>query len=173
MARGTVPWTIEEKHARLVGELRSGKWRAALKTAAYAGHYVADSTMPLHAIKDYDGKASGLPGIHKAVEHDVVDSRISQYRKQVRAAVRAGRATYGRDLIFTVLFESYDSVPELMRADREARRRVGFETPRYPEKLDELARPLLVRRLARAVEYLGAFWTSAWEEAGRPKLPAQ
>ena len=63
MAR--LPWTIEDKHARLVREMRAGKWRAALRTAAYAGHYVADATMPLHAVSDYDGQKSGSPGIHK------------------------------------------------------------------------------------------------------------
>jgi hypothetical protein len=166
--RGTVPWTIEEKHTRLVRELREGRWHDSLKTAAYAGHYVADSTMPLHATSDYDGKASGLPGIHQAVERLVVDERIREYRQRVRAAIRPGRASYGRNQIFAILFESYAAVPELMNADREARRRAAVETPAYPIAFDRLARPLLVRRLARAVEFLSAFWISAWEEAGRP-----
>jgi len=139
-----------------------------LKTAAYAGHYVADATMPLHTTSDYDGKASGLAGIHHAVEHDVVDERIRQYRKAVRAAIRARQASYGREQIFSLLFESYAAVPELMSADRKARGRAAFGSPAYAEALDRLARPLLVRRLTRAVEFLSVFWTSAWEEAGRP-----
>ena len=169
--RGTVPWTIEEKHERLVRELRAGQWREAVKTAAYASHYVADATMPLHSTKDYDGKVSGLPGIHKAVEHGVVDEWIRDYRSAVREAVRPGRATYGRDQIFAMLLESYADVPALMKADREARRRAEFESPAYARALDELARPLLVRRLVRAVEMLAAFWASAWVEAGRPVPP--
>ena len=41
--RGTVPWTIEQEHARLARKLRADEWRAALRAAAYAGHYVADA----------------------------------------------------------------------------------------------------------------------------------
>jgi len=170
--RGTVPWTIEDKHARLVRELREGRWSEALKTAAYAGHYVADATMPLHATSDYDGKASGLPGIHQAVERAVVDANIREYRTRVHAAVRPGRARYGREQIFELLFESYAAVPELMQDDREARRRAPVESSAYAAAFDRAARPLLVRRLVRAVEFLSAFWTSAWEEAGKP-LPAK
>jgi hypothetical protein len=171
-ARGTVPWTIEEKHVRLVRELRRGKWREALRTAAYAGHYVADATMPLHAVSDYDGKAAGVPGIHRAVEHEVVDERIREYRRQVRAAVRPARASqYGSEQLFDVLFESYAAVPELVSEDREARRRTEFRTPRWAEAVDRAARPLLVRRLVRAVDLLGAFWLSAWNDAGNPTPP--
>jgi hypothetical protein len=168
-ARGTVPWTIEEKHARLVAELRRGDWHEALRTAAYGGHYVADATMPLHAVSDYDGKAAGVPGIHKAIEHGVVDERIHDYRRQVRAAVRPARgSSYGEQQIFDVLFESYAAVPELVSDDREARRRAAVGTPRWAEAVDRAARPLLVRRLARAVELLGGFWLSAWNDAGKP-----
>jgi hypothetical protein len=170
-ARGTAPWTIEEKHARLVAEFRRGQWHAALRTAAYGGHYVADATMPLHAVSDYDGKSAGVPGIHKIIEHDVVDERIREYRKRVRVLVRPARASFGSDGIFDVLFESYGAVAELVADDHEARRRAEVGTERYFDTLDRLARPLLVRRLARAVDLLGAFWLSAWEEAGRPTPP--
>jgi hypothetical protein len=169
--RGTVPWTIEEHHERLVREMRGGDWRAALETAAHAAHYVADATMPLHAVSDYDGRKSGLPGIHKAVEHDVVDARVRDYRREVRSRLRAGHVSYGRDAIFDLLAESYAAVPELMSADRQARRQGDVGSPPYARTLDRLAGPLIVARLTRAVEFLGAFWASAWDEAGRPAPP--
>ncbi len=167
--RGTLPWTIEQKHARLVREMRAGRWREALKTAAYAGHYVGDATMPLHAVSNYDGRASGNPGVHKAVEHDLVDERSAEYRRRVRARrLRAAAADYGRDQIFAVLFESFNAVPDLLDADRRARRLGAVGSPAYLEVLDDRAGALLTARLSRAVEVLGAFWQSAWEEAGRP-----
>lgn len=167
--RGTLPWTIEEKHARLVREMRAARWAQALKTAAYASHYVADATMPLHAVSNYDGKATGNAGVHKAVEHDLVDERIDKYRRRVRARRHAARAAdYGRDQVFAAIFESFAAVSELLEADRRARRLGGVGSPAYVEALDDRAGTLLTARLARAVEQLGAFWQSAWEEAGRP-----
>jgi len=67
-----------------------------------------------------------------------------------------------------LLAESYAAVPELMTDAREASRRGEVGSAPFARALDRLAEPLLVRRLTRAVEFLGAFWTSAWEEAGRP-----
>jgi len=171
-SRGTVPWTIEEKHDRLVREMREGNWRAALRTAAYGGHYVADATMPLHAVSDYDGQKSGSPGVHKAVEHELVDARLREYMQRVRAGLKPARAAdYDRERIFQLLIESAAAAPELLAADREARRLGSFGSSAYVAALDRQAGRLLTARIARAVEFLGAFWLSAWEQAGRPSPP--
>jgi hypothetical protein len=169
--RGTVPWTIEEKHERLVRELRSGSWAEALRTAAHAGHYVADATMPLHTVSDYDGRESGLPGIHRAFEHAVVDARLRAYRKRVRERLRGAPGRYDRAAIFDLLSESFAAVPAVMAAEREARRAGEVGSPAYVRTVDRLAAPLVVERLTRAAAMLGAFWTSAWDEAGRPLPP--
>jgi hypothetical protein len=170
--RGTVPWTIEEAHARLVREMRGADWRAALRTAAYAGHYVADATMPLHAISDYDGRKSGSPGIHKAVERGLVDARLGEYMRRVQPTLApASAAAYGQDRVFEVLVESYRAAPELLAADRHARGSGELGSAAYLDALDRSAGTLLTARLSRAVELLGAFWLSAWEEAGRPVPP--
>jgi hypothetical protein len=170
--RGIVPWTIEQKHARMVRELRAGRWRAALRTAAYAGHYVADATMPLHAVSDYDGQQSGHPGVHKAVERDLVDRRLDAYRRAMRAAAKpASAAGYGIDRVFVVLAESFAAAPQLLALDREARAAAPLGSPEYVERLDRSCRKLIASRLDRAVELLGALWQSAWEEAGKPTPP--
>lgn len=167
--RGTVPWTIEQKHERLVREMRAGEWSEALKTAAYAGHYCGDATMPLHAVSNYDGRATGNDGIHKAVEHDLVDARIGEFMKRIRPLLRSARADgYGGPEIFTVLTESYTAVPALLAADTEARTRGAPGSVAYVDELERRAGALLRTRLARAIELLAAFWLSAWEEAGRP-----
>ena len=171
--RGTVPWTIDEKHGRMVVELRRGDWLAALQTAAYAGHYIADATMPLHAVSDYDGQKSGSPGVHRAFEHEVVDRELDRIMRRVRARVGPARAPdYDLDRVFAVLRESFAAAPQLLAADRAARRRAGFGTSQYAALLGDETRDLATARLARAVALLGAFWVSAWDEAGHPRPPA-
>jgi hypothetical protein len=167
--RGTVPWTIEEKHARLVREMRAGDWAEALKTAAYAGHYCADATMPLHAVSNYDGKATGNDGIHKAVERDAVDARIEDYFRRLRPLLHPARPErYGSAEIFAVLSESYAAVPALLAADTEARASDAPGSAAYVDRLEQRAGAMLAARLARAIELVAAFWLSAWQEAGRP-----
>jgi hypothetical protein len=171
--RGTVPWTIEDAHAQLVREMRAGDWRAALRTAAYGGHYVADATMPLHAVSDYDGGKSGSPGIHKAVEHALIDARLGEYMRRVQPTLAPASATaYGQGRVFEVLVESYNAAPQLLAADRHARSRGELGSAAYLDELDRTAGNRLTARLSRAIELLGAFWLSAWDEAGRPG-PAQ
>ena len=170
--RGTVPWTIDEKHERMVRELRRGDWRAALQTGAYAGHYIADATMPLHAVSDYDGQKSGSPGVHKAFEHEVVDQQLGSVMQRVRARVGPARAAdYDMSRVFAVLHESFAAAPQLLAADRDARRRAGFGSAEYAKRLGDETRDLATARLVRAVGLLGAFWVSAWDEAGRPRPP--
>ncbi|MGH7896770.1 MAG: zinc dependent phospholipase C family protein [Candidatus Binatia bacterium] len=170
--RGTVPWTIEEHHQRMIRELRDGDWRQTVRAAGLAAHYVADATMPLHTTADYDGQKTGSPGIHRAIEHDLVDARLREYRKRLRGKVEPARAAaYGSDQIFALLLESYASLAELRAAEREARSRGSFLSAEYLEALDERAGNLIAARLARAINFLGAFWLSAWQEAGRPALP--
>ena len=170
--RGTAPWTIEEKRERLMREMRTGKWRAALRTAAYAGHYVADATMPLHAVSDYDGQKSGHPGVHQAVERSLVDARLGGYRRAMRAAVKpANAAGYSIERVFEVLTESFTAAPQLLAADRDARAAGPLGSPEYVESMDRRSGKLIAARLDRAVELLGALWQSAWVEAGRPPPP--
>jgi hypothetical protein len=164
--RGTVPWTILEFHERLVRDFRAHDWSA--------GHYVADATMPLHSTSDYDGQKSGSPGIHKAIERDLVDQRLGEYVRRLKSKLTPPTASaYGPDQVFALSFESYASLPELRAAEHDARRRGDFLSTGYLEAFDERAGPLLAARLARAVEFLGAFWLSAWEDSGRPGLPTR
>lgn len=168
--RGLVPWTIERAYARLVREMRTGAWPEALRTAAYAGHYCGDATMPLHAVSNYDGVATGNPGIHKAVERDLIDERIGEFLRRLRPMLHpACSSGYGNAQVFAVLLESYAAVPALLAADTEARGAGELGSAAYVDRLERRAGTLLVARLARAVELVGAFWLSAWEQAGRPR----
>jgi hypothetical protein len=172
--RGILPWTIERDHARLVRELRAGDWTKALETAAHGGHYVADATMPLHTVSDYDGRAGGSPGIHRAVEHDLVDAHLRRFLGRLRRTLRPARASdYARGRAFEVLVESYAAVPTLIAADHRARRLGPVGSAAYVEALDRRVGTMVTGRLVRAVQMVGAYWLSAWEEAGRPTPPAR
>ena len=40
--------------------------------AAYLSHFVADTTMPLHTTRNYDGQLTGNNGIHRRIEVEIV-----------------------------------------------------------------------------------------------------
>lgn len=169
--RGVVPWTIERERARLVAAMRAGDWAAARTTAAYLGHYAADATMPLHAVSNYDGRATGNHGIHGAIERDLVDARIGEFLRRLRSKSHPARADAVSRDPFAVLAESYAAVPSLLAADTAARAAGDVGSPRYVDALDERVGGMLAGRLARAVDLVAALWVSAWDEAGRPAPP--
>ncbi len=110
--------------------------------------------------------------MHKAVEHDLVDARLDDYRRAMRATMKPARAaSYGGDRVFDALVESFAAAPRLLAADREARAGAPLGSAAYLERLDRKIEKLIAARLARAVELLGALWLSAWDEAGRPLPP--
>lgn len=171
-SRGTLPWTILEKHARLVREMRDGKWKEAVRTAGLAGHYVSDAFMPLHTTDNHDGQKSGNDGIHKAVEHDLVDARIEEYSSVISPQIPPARPEpFTEDVIFKILIESHGDVPVVFRADKAARESGPIGSVDHTAALDREMGRLLTARLAGAVYGLGSFWLSAWDAAGRPAPP--
>jgi len=76
---GTVPWVIKFTMDSLTAQLKRNDWTKAYETASDLGHYVADSHVPLHATKNYDGQFSNQKGIHSRYESQM----ISNYQQQI------------------------------------------------------------------------------------------
>ena len=63
-AYGIVPWHIQTIYYRLVNAFEEKNIDYILKNSSDLGHYVADSHVPLHTTKNYDGQLTGQKGIH-------------------------------------------------------------------------------------------------------------
>ncbi|HEY6547226.1 MAG TPA: alkaline phosphatase family protein, partial [Vicinamibacteria bacterium] len=177
--KGRVPWRVLEEYRDLVEAFRASDPALVLERAAVLGHYVADAHVPLHAILNYDGQLTGQQGIHARYESEMVD----RYLRQIEPAVAPGQARSGAvpvELVFGALLESAALTDEALRADRESAGPSDFastpEDDRYADPyysaLFEREGPRLTARLSLAAERLGALWLTAWEEAGRPPVPA-
>lgn len=177
--KGRVPWRALEGYRDLVAAFRAGHAGHVLERAAVLGHYVGDAHVPFHAILNYDGQLTGQHGIHARYESEMVD----RYLRQIEAEMAPGDARSGAlpvELVFEALVESAALTDEGLRADRESAGASDFaatpEDDRYADPyysaFFEREGPRLTARLSLAAERLGSLWLSAWEEAGRPALPA-
>ncbi|HVN80770.1 MAG TPA: hypothetical protein VMW38_17390 [Terriglobia bacterium] len=81
--RGRLPWRIMEVYQTLVQQLRISKWMEARLQAAALGHYVADSYVPFHATRNYDGQLTGNLGIHARWETQLVERFEQQIQHQL------------------------------------------------------------------------------------------
>lgn len=165
---GVLPWVILRFRRQLREALARSDDAAAVREAAYLGHYVADAYQPLHLTDNHDGQKTGATGIHKRFENGLVDAQLDRYAERVRGAIRpAVRLDDARGRIFADMFATYTGVDAILRADRAARERSKTGSAGYYLDLDRALGPLAVRQLGAAVATLGSLWRTAWEEAER------
>ena len=136
---------------------------------AIIGHYVADAHVPLHAVLNYNGQLTGQTGIHNRWE----DELFVRYQKQI--VIRPGAITSianERDFIFETLLESSQLADDVLAADKKAIGNREVYDDEYFETLFAETRPILEKRLTDAITGVASIITSAWEQAGKPRLSA-
>jgi hypothetical protein len=172
---GLLPWRTHE----IAGRLIRG-FEAVHKNGPYAysdvrffsaiiGHYAADAHVPLHAVLNYNGQLTGQTGLHNRWE----DELFVRYQKRLTikpGPVRSIR--HERDFIFDTLLASNQLADDVLAADRKAIGNRDVYDDRYFETLFDETRPILERRLSEAITAVASLITSAWEQAGKPRLSA-
>jgi hypothetical protein len=161
--RGTLPWYGATLARRLRDEIARKSWKQARVTAGHLAHYAADATMPLHATRNHDGQLTRQRGLHKRVEHRLVDARIARYRERARrvrprAPIAPAEATAA---LFAALEEAYGSVAPVVAADRAARAGTRTGSSLYYRRLDVELGERLSHHLGAAASLTAALWEGA------------
>jgi hypothetical protein len=170
---GTLPWREGEMFGNLqrafVAMGRGGVF-STVDVVLYTGatsHYIQDATQPLHASNSYDGQDTNQRGIHSRFESalfEQFESRLTLTPAPPKAFVSV------RDYAFDTLLESYQKIPILLKADREAIGAKDVYDAEYYEAFFQRAKPLLEERLSAAITATASVIVSAWEHAGRPAM---
>jgi hypothetical protein len=172
---GLVPWRTHD----IAGRLIRG-FEALHKNGQYAhsdirffsaiiGHYVADAHVPLHAVLNYNGQLTGQTGLHNRWEDDL----FIRYQKNLVIKPGALKPIRNeRDFIFETLLESSQLADDVLLADKKAIGDRDVYDDRYFETLFQETRPILEKRLNDAINGVASIITSAWEQAGKPRLSA-
>ncbi|MGD1001097.1 MAG: zinc dependent phospholipase C family protein [Candidatus Brocadiia bacterium] len=170
VAHGLLPWTVNREFERLVKAFRERDWVETRMAAAYLSHFVADTTMPLHATHNYDGQLTGNNGIHRRIEVEMV-ARFHN----VSMIAPSGITAVGDPVEWTFqqLERSLSFCPAFLKADTEARRAAPLDSEVYYLKLNEGAGEIVEARTRDAANAVAGFWLAAWQKAGRPALPPQ
>jgi Zinc dependent phospholipase C len=168
---GTLPW----REAEMFGNLQRGFVQmgrngvfSTVDVVLFCGaasHYIQDATQPLHASNSYDGQDTNQRGIHSRFETELFDrfeSRLTLKPAPPKAFVSP------RDYAFDTLLESYQKIPILLKADKDAVGSKDVYDAEYYEAFFQKAKPLLEERLSAAITATASVIVSAWEHAGRP-----
>lgn len=183
LAAGIIPWHIERTYQRLVKAFAAKKADQIIKISADLGHYIADAHVPLHTTRNYNGQLSGQIGIHAFWESRIPEMFAADYRLLV------GKAIYNDhtlDTAWTMVKESHSLVEQVLSLEKELS--VDFATDKqksyirrnnvlvhtysdaYTIAYHNKMNGMVENRMRDAVRRIGAYWFSAWVDAGQPKL---
>jgi alkylated DNA nucleotide flippase Atl1 len=174
---GRLPWRAEEVYNRLVASLRDvGKPNVpyAADNARYAlaalAHYIEDAHVPFHAVINYDGQLTNQRGVHARFETELILRNQKTLKlAPVKAVVIPGSF---RDYMFQTLVDSQALVEGVLSADLKAAQGREFYDDVYFAAFLKGARATAERRLSEAASAVASAALTAWNDAGKPVLPA-
>lgn len=172
MKNGTLPWRTQEVYGKLVDAFtQKGPYsRENIKFfSSVVAHYVSDGHVPLHAALNYDGQLTGQWGIHSRFETELFERFHGQLRIQPARLVRLAGA---RDFMFETLTDSFPLTGPILQADKESVTGRELYDDEYFAMFFSRTRSILERRLSESITHVASMIAAAWEEAGRPALPA-
>lgn len=176
--QGLLPWRTAEFFGRLQREFEALKRKPVpgytldniALHAAMLTHYVSDGHVPLHAVVNYDGQLTDQRGLHSRWESELFE----RFRGKLTIAPQAMKPVVDpRDFMFETLLASNREAPGVLAADKAAAAGREFYDDGYFEAFAKEALPGLERRLNTTIAAVAASITGAWEQAGRPAVPAE
>lgn len=176
--RGLLPWRVQEFYGMLQREFESLKRKPApgyasdniVLYSAILAHYVADGHVPLHAVVNYNGQLTGQEGLHSRWESELFER--NRTRVKVAPAPPKGVAN-PRDFMFDALLASNRHAAPVLESDRKAAAGREFYDDGYFAALAAGSLPVLERRLDDSITAVASVIIGAWEQAGRPAVPAE
>jgi hypothetical protein len=175
--QGLLPWRTSEFYGRLQREFESLSRTPPpgyavdniVLYAAVLSHYVSDGHVPLHSVVNYNGQLTGQDGVHSRWESELFE----RHRTRLAIAPAAPKPiTAPRDAMFEILLASNRDSANVLESDRKAATGREFYDDAYFEAFAAGTLGTLERRLNDSITAVAAFITGAWEQAGKPAIPA-
>lgn len=185
LRHGVVPYQVLLMKGQLTAAFRTRDAEQILRISADLGHYIADACVPLHTTRNYNGQLSGQRGIHGLWESRLPELLSTDYDFFTGPAPYLERPG---ETIWAAVGRAHAAVDSVLRLEREVTarfaddRKFGYEqrgTTTVRTYSREFSRAYhaqlsgqVERQLRLAARLIGAFWYSAWVDAGQPDLSA-
>ena len=180
---GIVPWYIQAAAYQLTEAFKDKDPKRILRISADLGHYVADSNVPLHTTRNYNGQLTKQEGIHGFWESRLPELYADQYElwigearyidslpNVIWASVNRTHAATDSVLLFEKqLSESFDGDKKF---SYELRNNILVRT--YSEEFSRQYHIKLngqvERQMKSSIKMVGDLWFTCWINAGQPDL---
>ncbi|WP_157273844.1 zinc dependent phospholipase C family protein [Pedobacter sp. BAL39] len=180
---GILPWQIQQSYYKLVRAFQQRDSAKILIYSAYLGHYLSDAQVPLHTTANHDGQLSGQQGIHAFWESRLPELFSEDYNFLL------GKAQYISDPLEEawkmvskthLLVDSVLQLDSVLNSSFPIYRKYGYSkrknkvvkqhTEGYSRLYHDSMKHMVERQMREAIRKTGAYWYSAWVDAGQPTL---
>ena len=180
---GILPYSLPREMYKLTKAFKEKDLVRILKLSSDIGHYIGDSHVPLHTTENYNGQMTGQKGIHGFWESRLPELFGSDYNFFV------GRAYYIDNVemeIWDAVLESHNALDSVLSFERMLNeqfspdKKYGYESRNnitvraysreYAGEYHDMLNGQVERRMRRSIHRIGAFWYTAWKNAGSPDL---
>lgn len=180
---GILPWQIQRSYFMLVQAFKQKDSARILTQATTLGHYLADAHVPLHTTSNHNGQLTNQHGLHAFWESRLPELYAAEYNLLVGSAKYMENPLNEAWKIVTHTHSLVDSVLTL-----EAKLHRTFPTSRkysYTKRNQVLVKQyaeayarayhlamnkMVEKQMRSSIRAIGAFWYSAWIDAGQPEL---
>lgn len=182
-AYGILPWYIAKMTFMLTDAFMKKDAYRILRYSADLGHYVADAHVPLHTTENYNGQMTGQTGIHGFWESRLPELYGEGYN------YFSGRVVYiehPQAEAWNIVHESFAAVDSVLGFEKMLTKtyppdkKFSFEqkgsstkkvySKEFSEKYHKKLNGMVERRMQLAIQRVGAYWYTAWINAGSPPL---
>jgi hypothetical protein len=168
-ANGLLPWEVGLYSAKLTDDFHSRNFAAAKLDAALLAHYVSIAHDPFNTTMNNDGHLSNQPGVNDRFGKKLVNRYALFFYLHPNPA---SFVTDPTDRAFEICLTAHSLLESVLLADRRSRELQDYNDEYY-DRFYSQAGAVLVRQISDAATDVGSYWLTAWDNAGRPPLPAQ
>jgi len=162
--QGILPWAILNTADSLKTLFEINDMHQAMLVAADLGHYVADSHMPLHITRNYNGQYTNQYGVHSRYESNLIQNFQSQIIYDGDTIQYIQNLS---DFVFNMIYDNYQYVDSVLYADSVANVFAGnHNSTTYYNKFWEIAKDFTIGLFRRASHRLTCIIYTEWINAG-------
>lgn len=182
---GIVPWHIQTVKYRLTKAMEEKNTLAILKLSAEIGHYIADSNVPLHTTRNYNGQLTNQTGIHAFWESRLPELFSDGYDFFVGKAAyipflperiweNIKQANQCLDSVLVLELELSRKTNPMKKYTLEERQGIMVKTQSraFSEQYHRLLDHQVERQMRSSVKMIADVWFTCWVDAGQPDLNA-
>jgi hypothetical protein len=183
LAHGIVPWQIQRMTFQLTQAFVKRNNKDILRIATDLGHYIADSNVPLHTTRNYNGQLTNQLGIHGfwesrlpelySKDYDLLIGK-AEYENNIQKRSWSGVLNANAALDSVLRFEKIltEKTEEEKKFTIEERNGVTVRaySRNFSKEYHKMLDNQVERRMKASIKMISDIWFTAWVDAGQPDL---